>query len=60
MLPWGFKGRDEPLPGARLVQDLLQRLLSGEFIEQVLILESSLEQSCPLGFRERSGGVPTE
>src|SRR5665213_3652447 len=60
MLPWRLERRKKTLPGARLVQDLLQYLPPGELVEQFLILESGLEQGRPLGLRQRTGGVSPE
>jgi hypothetical protein len=44
MPPRGFKSNQQSLPGARFVQNLLQRLLPGDFVKQVLVLQSRLKQ----------------
>src|SRR5690349_21846624 len=60
MLSWRFQRRDEPLPGARLLQHFLQSLLPRELVEQILIFECSLKQRAPLGFRKRPGSITAE
>jgi hypothetical protein len=54
----GLQCGDESLPGSGLVQNLLQHLLARELIEQFLIFESGLKESCPLSLGERACGVP--
>src|SRR6202049_3693837 len=44
----------------RIRQQLLQRLLVLESVEQLLILESSFKKSSTLAFGERVGSVPAE
>src|SRR5712691_5882344 len=44
----------------RIREQLLQRLLVLESVEQLLVFESSFKKSSTLAFRERVGSVPAE